>query len=157
MLHLSTVGENSNVLLILTIMCCSFSRLQLANPQLGPNYQCLKMPERSWQIWAGKDSQEQDQSLGLWCRLTKLWVLATFCSIQSICAVWFLSLLVQGWDLAMEKVPWSWRTDKLCAVTAKGGCGSFLPALCFLLCRYLPKLPSTGFFTSGRGVTSRAI
>lgn len=120
------------------------------------DYWGLRLSEMSCHTWAGRDSQWQDGSLGLWPQVTKWWILATSSSIQRICAVWLFSLLAQGWGLARVKVPRSWRPDKLHAA-AKGGCGSFLPALCFLLCCCLPKLPGTGFFTSGRGVTSRDI
>lgn len=157
MLHLSTAGENSNMLLIPTTMCCS----SLASAQqthilawISGVQGCLRWDGKfglseavgsRTKPWGFGANQENDESSPFFVP-----------SRGSVLSGSF-SLLAWGWGLAREKVPRSWRVDKLWAVAAKGGCRSFLPVLCFLLCCYLLKLPSAGFFTSGRGVTSQDI
>lgn len=37
----------------------------------SPDYWGLRISEVSCQIWAGRGSQWQDGSLGLWCQMTK--------------------------------------------------------------------------------------
>lgn len=71
MLHLSSVGEKTNVLLIPTAMCCSSWDFSSANHGFSPDYWGLRVSELSCQIWAGSSSRWQDGSLGLWHQVTK--------------------------------------------------------------------------------------